>query len=116
MNPSYIVPIFLIIFILLMRERTQAIIAQRIIKRKRLKGLGEVNEMTELAKRFIGKDCVIYTYNGSQLLGKIEEVGESGIILRAEDGTEQLVNSDFILRLREHPIGKNGKKKSVILD
>lgn len=117
MNPSYVIPILLVLFVLIMQQRTNKLVAERIAKRKKLRKLGGLNEMTELAKRFIGKDCIVYTYNGNQLTGKIEEVGESGIMLRtASDETAQLINSDFILRIREHPVGKNGKKKSVILD
>ena len=119
MNPSYIVPI-LLIFIVLMQNRNNRFIAEKIIKNKRKKRLNLSdgrNEMTELAKRFVGKDCVIYTYNGGQLIGRVVEVGESGIMLLCDgDENPQLINTDFILRLREHPKNKKGKKKSVILD
>ena len=73
--------------------------------------------MIELAKRFVNRDCIVYTYNGEQLVGKIEEVGSTGIMLRSKkDAAAQLINADFILRIREHPLDKNGKKKSVVLD
>jgi len=33
-----------------------------------------------------------------------------------KSGTLEAVNFDFIVRIREYPKNKNGKKKSVILD
>jgi len=71
-------------------------------------------EMVELAKRFVGKECIIYTFN-SQINGTIKEVSD-GAILLDNKGTEEAVNVDFIIRIREYPTKKNGKKKSVILD
>ena len=71
--------------------------------------------MYELAQKFIGKECLIYTFNTSQLTGVIKEVNEGG--LRIENGdTLEAVNFDFIVRIREYPRKKNGKKKSVVLD
>lgn len=71
--------------------------------------------MYELAQKFIGKECLIYTFNSSQLTGVIKEVNEGGILLENED-TLEAVNFDFIVRIREYPRKKNGKKKSVVLD
>lgn len=71
--------------------------------------------MYELAQNFIGKECLIYTFNSSQLTGVIKEVNEGGILLETGD-TLEAVNFDFIVRIREYPRKKNGKKKSVILD
>lgn len=118
MNASYIVPImFVLFFVIFARERESKAAVKRIIQRKKERRKGGSGEMIELAKRFVGRDCIVYMYNGQQLLGRIEEVGDSGIMLRSEkDTVAQLVNADFILRIREHPIGKNGKKKSVVLD
>ncbi len=70
--------------------------------------------MYELAQNFIGKECVIYTFN-SQITGTVNQVNEGGIVLE-KDGIKEAVNFDFIVRIREYPRKKNGKKKSVILD
>lgn len=70
--------------------------------------------MLELAKKFLGKECIVYTFN-SQLSGIIKEVSEGGILL-AKGNTDEAVNFDFIVRIREYPRNKNGKKKSVIFD
>ncbi len=71
--------------------------------------------MYELAQKFIGKECLIYTFNSSQLTGVIKEVNEGAILIENEDNLEA-VNFDFIVRIREYPRKKNGKKKSVVLD
>ena len=71
--------------------------------------------MYELAQKFIGKECLIYTFNSSQLTGVIKEVNEGGILIENGDNLEA-VNFDFIVRIREYPRKKNGKKKSVVLD
>ena len=70
--------------------------------------------MLELAKRFIGYECIIYTFS-SQLTGIIKEVTD-GAILIENGGASEAVNLDFIVRIREYPKKKNGKKKSLILD
>ena len=71
--------------------------------------------MLELAKKMIGKECLIYTFNGTQIVGTVKEVGD-GAILVAGETTEEVVNLDFVVRIREYPRKKNGKKKSVVLD
>ena len=71
--------------------------------------------MYELAQKFIGKECLIYTFNSSQLTGVIKEVNEGAILIENGDNIEA-VNFDFIVRIREYPKKKNGKKKSVVLD
>lgn len=71
--------------------------------------------MRELAKRFIDKECLIYTFNSNQLEGVIKEVTD-GAILVEKAGTVEAVNLDFIIRIREFPKTKKGKKKSVVFD
>ena len=72
--------------------------------------------MKELAERFVDKDCVIYSFDGShQYVGVIREVTD-GAILVEKDGKSEAINLDFVIRIREYPRDKHGKKKSVILD
>lgn len=71
--------------------------------------------MKELAKRFIDKECLIYTFNGNQHDCTIKEVTD-GAILVEKAGTTEAINLDFIVRIREFPRNKKGKKKSVVLD
>ena len=72
--------------------------------------------MLELAKRFIGKECLVYAFDGGhQFDGVIKEVTDGAILLE-KDGKEEAINLDFVIRIREYPRNKNGKKKSVVLD
>ena len=70
--------------------------------------------MLELAKRFIEKECIIYTFN-NQVVGTIKEISTNAIMLE-KNGVQEAVNLDFVVRIREYPKKKNGKKKSVVLD
>ena len=72
--------------------------------------------MNELAQRLIDKECLIYSFDGShQYQGIIKEVTD-GAILVEKDGKIEMLNLDFVIRIREYPKNKNGKKKSVVLD
>lgn len=108
MEATYIVLIFLFV-VLYIQYRNKKIWLKQFIQKKKGK-----SEMLELAKRFIGRECIIYTFN-SQLTGLIKEVTD-GAILIENGGAPEAVNLDFVVRIREYPKKKNGKKKSVILD
>lgn len=71
--------------------------------------------MIELARRFVDKECLIYFFDGNQYIGVIKEVVD-GALLVEKDGKVEAVNLEFIIRIREYPRNKNGKKKSVVLD
>ena len=70
--------------------------------------------MVELAKNFVEKECIVYTFQ-SQISGVIKEVSNGAILLN-NNGTVEMINLDFVVRIREYPKKKNGKKKSVVLD
>lgn len=73
-------------------------------------------KMIELAKRFLGKECLIYAFdNNHQFDGVIKEVS-NGAVLLEKDGKLEAINLDFVIRIREYPRNKNGKKKSVVID
>ena len=74
--------------------------------------------MRELAKQFIGKECIIYTItsNDGSVQGVIREIEDGGLIIERNSGEREIVNLDFVTRIREYPRKKNGKKKGVILD
>ncbi len=114
MTPTTYIPIivlFLVIFLFL-RNRNAAI-ARKVIKKRYQ---GDNKEMIELAKRFIGKDCLIYSFDGNrQFQGVIKEVTD-GAILVENGGTTEAINLDFVIRIREYPKDKKGKRKSVVLD
>lgn len=115
MNPATYIPIILLWVILFMtfRTRRKAVIVKKIIERKKN---GGNTEMKELAKRFIDKECLIYSFDSThQYEGTIREVTD-GAILVERDGKTEAINLDFVIRIREYPLNKKGKKKSVVLD
>ena len=57
--------------------------------------------MMELAKRFLGKNCIIY-YFDSQARGVITQVDDDAILIQTKRG-EELLNLNFITRIMEYP-------------
>lgn len=84
-----------------------------LVKLKKEKG--DKEKMLELAKNFIDKECIIYTFNGSSIQGTIKEISKNALLLETGN-TVEAINLDFVVRIREFPRKKNGKKKSVVLD
>ena len=72
--------------------------------------------MKELAKRFIDKECVITSFDGNhQYEGVIKEVTDGAILVEKDEKIEA-INLDFVIRIREYPRKKNGKKKTIVAD
>lgn len=72
--------------------------------------------MKELAMRFIEKECIISAFDSSHVYtGIIKEVTD-GAVLVENNGQVEAINLDFVIRIREYPRNKNGKKKAVVLD
>lgn len=72
--------------------------------------------MRELAKRFMDKECIISAFDSNhQFDGVIKEVSDSAILIE-KSGKTEAINLDFVIRIREYPKNKKGKKKSVVLD
>lgn len=69
LETSYIV-ILVRFIVLFMQHRKEKVWLKNYIQRKKRK---EPIEMLELAKRFIEKECIIYTFN-NQLEGVIKEI------------------------------------------
>ena len=114
MNPSTYIPIIVLwIIIFIMFRNRRAVVARQIIKKRRMEGN---TEMKELAKRFIDRECIISSFDGNhQYEGTIKEV-TGGAILIEKDGKTEAINLDFVIRIREYPRNKKGRKKSVVLD
>ena len=103
----YLPIIFLFIVIFITNRRNRTVATKKIIERRKTE---DNTKMIELAKRFIGKECVLYTFDGThQFDGIIKEV-TGGAALVEKDGKEEAINLDFIVRIREYPRNKNGKK------
>ena len=113
MNPSYFAVLFLFLVVFMIMRTNQSIIAGKAIQKRKS---GDKTQMIELAKRFIGKECLIYAFDSNhQFVGIITEVTDGAILLEKDD-TLEAINLDFVIRIREYPKKKNGKKKSVVLD
>lgn len=101
---------FIVLYILFRERKT--IIAKKILKKRNTE---DKKKMVEFAKRFIGKECIIYSFDGHQFEGVINEVDNNAILIE-KSGSAEAINLDFVIRIREYPRNKNGKKKSVVLD
>ena len=110
MNTSYIF-ILILIIVLCIQRRNEKVWIKNHIQRKNRK---EQTEMLELAKRFMEKECIIYTFN-NQLEGTIKEISGNALLIENK-GKLEAVNLDFVVRIREYPRKKNGKKQSLVLD
>lgn len=100
MNPAYL-PIFYLWLILFItngnrRRNNKTYIINQILKESER----ENNQMLELAKRFIEKECVIYTFDGNGYQGVVKEVTEGGVLLDRKGKTE-ILNLNLVVRIKE---------------
>ena len=113
MQNSIWIAVFLLIILPMLerRRRRNAIIKHVLYNKKRNK---ENNKMKELAKQFIGKECIVYTVTGSDgiVKGTTKDVADDGIIIERGDGIEA-VNLEYVTCMREWPRNANGKKKAI---
>ncbi len=110
-----IIVALIIFFCILKRRRTAAAVWQIQNRRKQNK---ENVVMKELAKQFIGEECIIYTITSIEgsIQGVIKEIDDGGMVIERNSGEREIVNLDFVTRIRQYPRKKNGKKKGVVLD
>lgn len=110
----WLIPFLIVIFRLLRQERGRAVAVRHHWNRKKQNREGNI--MEELAKQFIGKECLINTIMGmdSTIKGTVKEVSGGGIILENKDGIEA-VNLEYVTRIREWPRNAKGKKKQIFL-
>jgi len=112
LNPAIYLCFFLpLIIVLIPQYQSKKVIQMNIVKKKK-KIRSAI--MFELIERYIGKECLVYTMN-TQLRGTIVGVKEGWLEVNTGTDTD-IVNIDYIIRIREYPKKKNGKNKSVILD
>ncbi len=70
--------------------------------------------MNEMINEFVGRECLVYTSSSvGSITGTITDVKENWITLKTADSVE-LINLDYVIRVKEYPVGKNGKKKKVV--
>ena len=114
MNPSFYIPILFLLFVVFVLFRNNKMIAAKAAMKKRR--LEDSSKMRELAKKFIGKECLIYAFDSNhQFSGTVKDVVDGAILLQNGE-CEEAINLDFVIRIREYPRNKKGKKKSVVLD
>ena len=107
--------LILVIIPWITRRRRLAAVRHILNQKKQNK---ENREMKELTKRFIGEECIIYTItsNDGSVQGVIKEIDDGGMVIEKKTGELEIVNLDFVTRIREYPRKKNGRKKGVVLD
>ena len=115
---SYLIllALFLLVIIPRMkRQRRMAAVRHALNQKKQNK---ENHVMKDLAKRFIEEECIIYTVasDSGSIQGVIKEVADGGMIIDRKSGEREIINLDFVTRIRQYPRKKNGKKKDVVLD
>ena len=106
--------VFLFVIIPWITRRRKLAAVRHILNQK--KQNKENREMKELAKRFIGEACIIYTITSDD--GSVQGViiDDGGMVIEKKTGELEIVNLDFVTRIREYPRKKNGRKKGVVLD
>lgn len=112
LDTAFWIAIIIIFFIIMTQEKEKNVLLHRILLRKKGR---EEDSVKELAKAFIDKDTILYLFNGTQLSGVVKNVTD-GALLFESSGITEAVSLDFVMRIREHPKDKHGKKKSVVLD
>lgn len=109
------IAVFLILFLYIRKQRQTAATVWKIQNYK--KHNKEVAVMKELAKQFIGEECLIYTItsNDGSVQGVIKEINDTGMVIERNSGEREIINLEFVTRIREYPKKKNGKKKGIVL-
>ncbi len=98
MEFSTYLPIFLLWFLIFSNQnrRRKIMLIQQILKLTRK----EDAKMFELAKKFIGKGCTIYSMD-NQFKGTIVEVTDNAILVE-NNGSMELINLNFVVRIKEN--------------
>ena len=116
MGSYFVIIAVLIIFFCIRRRRRTAAVAWQILNQRKQNKENVV--MKELAKQFIGEECIIYTIasNDGSIQGVIKEIDDGGMVIERNSGEREIVNLDYVTRIRQYPRKKNGKKKDFVLD
>lgn len=114
MDSLYLILLALFLLVIIpwiMRQRRLAAVRHILNQKKQNK---ENSEMKELAKRFIGEECIIYTItsNDGSVQGVIKEIDDGGMVIEKKTGELEIINLDFVTRIRQYPRKKNGKKRT----
>ena len=104
--------VFLLVILPWITRRRRLAAVRHVLNQKKLNK--ENSEMKELAKRFIGEECIIYTItsNDGSVQGLIKEIDDGGMVIAKNSGKLEIINLDFVTRIRQYPKKKNGKKRT----
>ena len=76
----------------------------------------EKKEMFELAKRFIEKECNLYTFDGNGYVGVIKEVTEGAVLLDRKDMSKcTIIAKQLCSRLLNGVQGRSPCKKDDVI-
>jgi hypothetical protein len=67
--------------------------------------------MAAMVEAYIGKDCIVYTLN-SQVRGIIKQVSDGWLLIDTGKCCDA-INLEFIIRVREYPKNKKGKRATI---
>lgn len=110
MNYTTYIPVIILFVIIFISYYSEKLITFKVLRNKR-KGRDLMNE---IIRKYIGKDCLVYlSLSSSVVSGEVISLNDNWLTVLTKDG-EETINIDYIIRIKEHPVNKNGKKKSVI--
>ena len=69
--------------------------------------------MNELLEKYIVRECIVYTLGDSQITGTITALKDGWLNIADKLGNEEVLNLEYIVRVRDIPLNKNGKKKAI---
>lgn len=90
------------------KRRMQQLLHKRMMQKKSGK---EVWKMNELMKKYIGTEVIIST-GFSSTSGTLTKIEDGWAEIETSTGNE-IINIEYISRIKEYPRGKKGKKSSV---
>lgn len=100
MNNGIFVVYFVILYVVIITQvRSRRQIMRKIIKKKKSRNRGNLI-MNEAIKIFLGKECVVYTFENTSVKGVVEAAEDGWLRIKTKKG-QQLVNPDFVSRIRE---------------
>ncbi|MCM1544941.1 MAG: hypothetical protein NC110_06540 [Ruminococcus sp.] len=94
------IPIIIALIIADQLERKQMGVIKNIRKKRK-----EKLAMSEIIKNYVGKNCIVTTMSGSEIIGIIT-AAEDGWINVDNGKMNQAVNLDYITKISEKPVKK----------
>ena len=62
--------------------------------------------MHELLEKYVGKECTVYTLDGNYVNGTVDSLKDGWLSLSTKQGSTEVLNLDYIIRIREKKIKK----------